>query len=247
MCNDPRAMLSRVLGRILRLPLRAMSRTAVVRVLTGELRGARWIVGAATHGCWIGTYERDVQRIFATHIRPGDVVYDIGANAGFFTLLASRLAGGAGKVYSFEPLPRNLAYLRVHVRLNDAANVEVLPIAVSDSKGVVRLDTDGHPAMGGISEEGDLVVEGDSLDGLKLEPPSFLKMDIEGGEHAALRGATQLLRDARPTLLLSTHGYVQHGLCVELLESLGYAIELLRDGTVDGNYVVLATPAARTP
>jgi FkbM family methyltransferase len=235
------------LGRAIRLPLRLVPRDAVMRVLSGPLRGRRWIAGAATHGCWLGTYERFVQRIFVEHVRPGDVVYDVGANAGFFTLLASTLAGPSGAVYAFEPMERNLRYIREHLRLNRVANVHVVAMAISDRVGPVRFAAADNPAMGGLAAGGDMEVQSTTLDALAstIAPPSFIKMDIEGAEHAALTGAAALLRSARPVILLSEHGWEQHERCGRLLESLGYELKLLVDGASDGNYVVLATPRVR--
>jgi FkbM family methyltransferase len=231
-----------LLGRIIRLPLRLVPRRAVMRVLTGPLRGCRWIAGAATHGCWIGTYERDAQRVFEEHVRGGSVVYDVGANAGFFTLLASKLAGASGAVYAFEPLPRNLEFVRAHVEMNGVRNVHVMPVAVSDRNGTARFAAAANPAMGGLSNEGGIEVETTTLDTLRatLPAPSFIKMDIEGAEVAALTGAASLLRDDAPVILLSAHGGEKYRQCSELLRGFGYELELLVDGTLDGNYVVLA-------
>lgn len=231
-----------MLSRLIRLPLRLIPMRAVMRVLSGPLRGRRWIAGAATHGCWLGTYERDAQRVFARHVHAGDVVYDIGANVGFFTLLASKLAK---EVYAFEPLPRNLGFLREHVRMNDAANVHVLPLAVSDRAGTARFAAAENPAMGGLSDRGGIEVETATLDALRatLPAPSFIKMDIEGGEYAALTGAMAVLRQDAPKILLSAHGFEQHQRCSELLRGLGYELETLVDGSADGNYVLLATAA----
>ncbi len=232
------------LGRAIRLPLRLVPRDAVMRVLSGPLRGRRWIAGAATHGCWLGTYERLAQQVFVDHVRHGSVVYDIGANAGFFTLLASKLAGPSGAVYAFEPMERNLGYIREHLRLNDARNVHVVPVAISDRSGTLRFAAAQNPAMGGLSATGDIEVQARTLDELarSLPPPTFIKMDIEGAEHAALSGAMELLRSAKPVVFLSEHGWEQHERCGRLLESLGYEVELLVDGAADGNYVVLAKP-----
>src|SRR5688572_3303361 len=232
------------LGRAIRFPLRLLPGDAVLRVLSGPLRGRRWIAGAATHGCWLGTYERLTQRVFVEHVRPGVVVYDVGANAGFFTLLASKLAGPSGAVYAFEPMERNLRFLREHVQLNGVTNVHVLPVAVSDRNGVVRFAAAANPAMGGLSAEGGIEVQSTTLDAVArtIPPPSFVKMDIEGAEHAALSGAAEVLRGARPVILLSEHGWEQHERCGALLKSLGYDVDVLVDGTRDGNYVVLATP-----
>src|SRR5437899_3136746 len=90
---------STVPGRLLRLPLALVPRSATVCVLGGSLRGARWVVGSASHGCWLGWYEADKQRAFASLVKRGDVVFDIGAHVGFYTLLASRLCGPSGHVF----------------------------------------------------------------------------------------------------------------------------------------------------
>src|SRR6267143_3626666 len=76
-------------GKLLRLPLRLLPKQAVVPVLQGELRGTRWIVGSSTHGCWLGTYEHENQRLFASLVLASGLVYDLGANVGFYTLLAA--------------------------------------------------------------------------------------------------------------------------------------------------------------
>lgn len=233
-----------LLGRAIRLPLRLVPRDAVMRVLSGPLRGRRWIAGAATHGCWLGTYERLAQRVFVEHVRPGSVVYDVGANVGFFTLLASKLVGPLGRVYAFEPMQRNVGYIVEHLRLNEIDNVHLMPLAISDRNGTLRFAAAENPAMGGLSATGEIEVQARTLDQLALDllPPSFIKMDIEGAEHAALSGAMELLRTEKPIVFLSEHGWEQHERCGELLRSLGYEIELLVDGTTDGNYVVLAKP-----
>ncbi|HYI10649.1 MAG TPA: FkbM family methyltransferase [Thermoanaerobaculia bacterium] len=234
----------RLLSRLIRLPLRLVPAGRTVPILTGALRGWKWITGSATHGCWLGTYEREAQEAFRELIREGDVVYDIGANAGFFTLLASRLTGPRGTVYAFEPLPRNIDYLQRHVAVNHAANVRVLPIAVSSSTGVAHFDTASNAAMGRIKDEGVLEVQTESLDALvasgRVIPPRFMKIDVEGAELEVLHGAATLLQRHHPKMLLSTHGVRIHERCCALLEEWGYALRFVRDGTDDGQYTVVA-------
>ena len=82
-----------LLGRMLRLPFRLIPTNAQMRILQGHLRGKKWIAGSGNHGYWLGSYEYQKQRIFSEEIRPGDVVYDLGANVGFYSLLASFLVG----------------------------------------------------------------------------------------------------------------------------------------------------------
>lgn len=235
-------MLRRAIAAAIRLPLALIPKRAVLRVLSGPLRGMRWIAGAATHGCWIGTYEREAQRVFAERIAPGDVVYDIGANAGFFTLLASKLAGPSGAVYVFEPLPRNLEILKKHVHLNRVENVHVIPLALSDRVGRSHFSIAANAAMGGLSAHDGIEVEMTTLDALRgtIPPPAFIKMDIEGGEHDALSGGRSLLREIAPSILLSMHGYVQQQRCTELLREEGYALEVITAAEAEGNFVVLA-------
>lgn len=215
-----------------------------MRVWTGVLAGGRWIAGAATHGCWIGTYERETQDAFVRHVKAGDAVYDIGANAGFFTLVASRLAGANGAVYAFEPMPRNLAFLAKHVALNDANNVTVIDAAVSSQAGYARFATAQSPAMGSLDASGDLQVRTVAIDELveagTVRPPQFMKIDVEGAEYDVLSGAAATLRRWHPVLLLSNHGSARHEQCCAYLEKLGYRITVVRDGTEDGQYTVLA-------
>lgn len=234
------SMVSRAVG----LPLRLVPRGAVMRVMSGPLRGRKWIAGAGTHGCWLGTYERLTQRILRQYVRSGDVVIDAGANAGFFTMLASRLAGPQGLVYAIEPLERNARFIRRHIALNSVANVHVLQLALSDHAGTALFSAERNPSMGHISDGGDVEVELATLDELarSMPSPSLVKMDIEGGEHAALLGGREMLRRARPVILLSEHGWEQHQSCGRLLADLGYDVRLLVDGSADGNYVVLALP-----
>ena len=78
------------LGRVVRFPLKVIPGTAVLPILQGPLRGARWVVGSGTHGCWLGTYELRKLELFAGTIQEGMTVFDIGAHAGYYSLIASR-------------------------------------------------------------------------------------------------------------------------------------------------------------
>lgn len=213
------------LGRIVRLPLSLVPRDAVLRILRGPLRGKRWIVGSAIHRCWLGFYEYEKQKLISREVRPGSVFWDVGANVGFYSLLASKLVGW-GKVFAFEPVPRNLAYLREHLALNRVANVQVLGIAVSDKNGCANFETEESGFMGHLSGEGGIAVPTATLDSLvddsAVLPPDYVKMDIEGAELMALRGANQTFHRFRPVLFLATHGREVEAECRRLLELWGY-------------------------
>jgi len=233
-----------LLANLVRLPLRLMRPEAVVRIRSGELKGWRWIAGSSTNGCWLGTYERHMQRLFRERIRPGATVFDVGANVGFFTLLASKLVGDSGRVHAFEPLPRNLEFLERHIRLNELANVHVGALAIAATSGEAHFRIAPHASMGGLAEGGDLRVVTASLDDLiasgRAARPDFIKMDIEGAESDALRGAATLLASGPLTIALSTHGWQQHETCWTTLTEAGFNVELLKDGAGDGDYLILA-------
>jgi FkbM family methyltransferase len=237
-------MIVRGIARALRRLLRLVPQDAVIRILSGHLFWARWIVGSHTHGCWLGTYEKSNQRIFRSNIKRGDVVWDIGANDGFFSLIASRLVGASGCVCAYEPLPRNVAILRRHVALNHAGNVHVSALAISSSPGSARFRAGAHPAMGSLADGGEIEVATDTVDGLidrcGMPPPNFIKMDIEGGEVEALRGADRCLRTYRPIILLAAHGAARYDECLSILTGHGYRCETVYQNQQAGDYAVLA-------
>lgn len=234
-----------LLGRLLRLPLRLVPRAAVVSVLSGELRGAKWIVGAANHGCWMGTYERRQCTLFRHLMSEGSVLYDVGAHAGYYALIGSRLVGESGKVFAFEPLPRNLWYLREHIRLNAAHNITVIDSAVCGKSCKMRFRT-GSSVGGHIDTSGDLVVNGVDLDGLSAQgipQPDFIKMDIEGAELEALSAAREVLMHKQPIVFLSTHGSNIHEHCLAYLKDLGYYTKVIERKRHDQYEVLCSTSA----
>jgi FkbM family methyltransferase len=214
-----------IAGKIARLPFRALPRDMVLPVLQGPLRGKKWIVGSHLHGCWLGSYEWTMQRRMAKELKPGSVFYDVGANVGLYTLLAATLVA-PGRVYAMEPLPANVGYLRKHLALNGMRNVDVLEIAVSDQVGTAQFEAEETRAMGRIGTRGNVVVQTSTLDALlqegRIAPPDLIKMDIEGAEFLALRGARECFARYQPKLFLATHGRDVHDNCCELLKSWGY-------------------------
>jgi FkbM family methyltransferase len=217
-------------------------------IVGGPLAGAKWIPASGLHACIAGNYERENQDLFLEHVRSGSVVFDIGANAGFFTLLASRLAGPSGRVVAFEPFPAALSYLRRHVALNDAENVRVVAAAVSDEPGTARFHTHDNMTMGRLSDSGEICVDVVRLDDLwlagKIPPPDFMKIDVEGEELRVLRGAKRILGERRPTLVLATHGSATDEACRWLLANAGYRLERLPYDTTAPEFDFLGELAA---
>ncbi len=219
------------LGRAARWPLRLVPHGLVVPVLQGPLRGAKWVVGASTHGCWLGTYESELQAVFAREARRARVVYDAGANVGFYTLLAARSVPVGGHVCAFEPVPRNVRYLERHVQLNALRNVVVWPVALADIGGEERFASEGSAHEGRLDSGGPETVRVAVIDEItaagRAPDPDLIKIDVEGAELRLLSGSRHTIERARPTILLSTHGERLHGECSRLLVGLGYRIAAL--------------------
>ncbi|HUG54427.1 MAG TPA: FkbM family methyltransferase [Vicinamibacteria bacterium] len=217
----------------MRAPLSLIPKEAVIPIVQGPLFGRRWIVGSATHGCWLGTYEHTKHRLFAKSILPGSVVFDLGANVGLYTLTAAQRVGPAGRVLAFEPLPRNVQFLRRHLALKYVTNVDVIEAAVSGSSGVASFQEADSPLSGRLGTTGSIHVRTVTIDEMVfdhgLPAPDVVKIDIEGGETAALEGSRRVLALNHPLVFLATHGYEARQQCRDLLTGMGYALEGVDD------------------
>lgn len=234
------------LARLIRRGLNraAPSGLTEVQVAAGDLAGFTLLLDMQTEkDYWLGTYEPDLQSALAELIVPASVVYDVGANIGYVSLLLAKAAGEAGRVFAFEALPANVERLRRNVELNGmGARVTVVAGAVTQAAGPVRFLVHESGGMG--KAEGsagredqyqtEVIVEGLSLDefvyGRGNPPPQAVKMDIEGGEVLALPGMRRLLAEARPLMLMELHGPESARAAWETLTAAGYEICWMRRG-----------------
>lgn len=207
--------------------MRALGVLVRAPIVAGRLRG-RWWLPAGGGKVWRvlgGTYEPEQTALFLDRVGPGDVVLDLGAHIGYYTLLASGLVGPAGRVYAFEPHPRNAWYLRRHMKMNRCGNVEVLERAAYDRRGTVPFEFGSGSGTGRVSDAGPISVRTVRLDEFVAErgiSPTVVKVDVEGGERPVLQGGMEMLRRDRPLLFLSTHGEQHAASCRTLLAMLGY-------------------------
>lgn len=213
-------------------------------ILRGPLQGARWLL-ATRISFFLGTYEPEQTAAFQQAVRPGSVVYDVGAHFGYYSLLASRLTGPSGRVIALEPSPRNLAALRRHLELNHADNVTVVETAVADREGEARFDNRAGSGVGHLSTEGPLTVSVTTLEALtgRFPTPNVIKIDVEGAEEAVLAGGRGLLQRVRPAIFLSTHGPALRQSCEQTLAGLGYSVQEL----VPGELLATRRPLPRHP
>ena len=137
-------------------------------------------------------YERDYA-VLEECLRPGDVFVDVGANVGALSLKASAIVGSQGKVFAIEGHPKTVKHLRGNLDLNQTGNVSVFHSAVGDKKGIVHFTTQRCDDANHVVESG-VAVPMFTLDSLLPDVPvRLLKIDIEGFELFALRGAERVL------------------------------------------------------
>ena len=194
-----------------------------------------------------GDAEITVQKILAARLRPGAVFYDLGANIGLFTLLAARLVGDSGKVFSFEPDPENAARLRRNILRNGFTNATVVESGIWSATGELNFVVSGtaSPDHGiGKFVTAESAAAGTLIPCVSLDdfiknapPPDAIKCDVEGAEVEALRGGTKMLQSRHPWIICEMHSDANRRVSTELLANLGYTTT-----TLDGDHV-LATPA----
>ncbi len=214
----------------------------------------RALPGWARLPLWSSPEERMLERL---ELR-GQVVYDVGAYRGAYSLFFSQRVGPAGQVVAFEPEARNFSLLRRNLERNRVSNVMPLQMALGAERDLRTLySLPGMPTTASLAEEartplrrarGQACIESldELLDTLALPQPQFLKIDVEGMELEVLRGAARTLARTRPGLLIELHGCsrghkrARAAELAELLEPCGYALvhaesgRLLRGESADG-------------
>ena len=202
-----------------------------ITIPTGINKGFRWVRGHANAPEWMGIYERSKQMAVSQFNLRGKTVFDVGANAGFYTLAFSRLVGPKGNVFAFEPLGRNCDKLLNHLTLNGIENAKVVQCAVADCDGFTAFQIGNSDFAGKLATSGRHVVPVFSLDSiterLTHQTPYLVKIDVEGAEAEVLKGADKVLAKSRPKLLIAIHGQERASKCFAILQSYGYSMETL--------------------
>src|SRR3974390_3330884 len=191
----------------------ATSRRGFSAVINGDAMRLEYEIGAryARTG-----YEPVFYRNFVDRIRPGMTVFDVGAHVGIFTLGAALRVGKSGCVFAFEPAPDTVDMLRRHVRMNGMDDViEVVPSIVSDADGKATFYAHGLSMAASMSQSNTVDLNPErperaaTLDLTSMArdtfcetrgiSPDVIKIDVEGAEYLALKGAERLLGAGRPS------------------------------------------------
>ncbi|MGQ0699463.1 MAG: FkbM family methyltransferase [Panacagrimonas sp.] len=199
-----------------------------VPVRSGPLKG-KWIGVNCGMRFIRGDYDRSAVATLTSLLRPGMVVYDVGAHVGYLSLVAAGIVGSTGKVVAFEPLELNLAYLRGHIGANRIGNIQVVAACVGDKPGTIEFDLGKGTGRGRMTASKSGATPVVSIDDQVLNhgmrPPQFIKMDVEGAEYLALQGAAVTLETHHPIMLLSVHSALLRQQCLDYLEARGYVME----------------------
>jgi len=163
-----------------------------------------------------GSFELRESHMLSRWVKPGWVAVDVGANVGCYTLLLASLVGESGRVVAVEPIKNNLVALRKNLELNQVARrVTVVDVAVAELPGTLTLHLNQQDASENstdytrnvfgplaASETVDVTTLDDIARIHHLDSIDFIKIDIEGGELSALKGAAKVLRTRRPILMM---------------------------------------------
>jgi FkbM family methyltransferase len=193
-----------------------------------------------------GIAEPQVQQALVDYLRSGMTFYDLGANIGYYSLIAAHLVGPKGCVVSFEADPEIAARLRENLARNNFSYAIVEQKAVWSEPATVafaRVDANTSPdrGLGHVSPDNScdtITVEATSLDCYVTAEnfPDFLKCDVEGAEVEVFKGADRLLAERRTILLTEMHSAENHRTLVQKFVDLGYTVRTL------DKYHVLALP-----
>jgi len=208
-----------------------------------------------------GRFESEVVAALKKYLSPGMTFFDVGANIGLFSIIASQLVGPLGKVHTFEPDPRNFRRLTRNIAISHFSNVILNQLALLDKNGTISLRSVAEDGLGMFSTVGEPLrgvpptirtsektltqeVTCSTLEEYaihhRVERIDLVKVDVEGAELSVLRGCEQLLkRKDAPVLIVEfnrvTSGVLGYDLVTlrRYVESLGYILyRITENGTL---------------
>ncbi len=202
-----------------------------------------------------GIWEPQETRFLLDTLRPGDVFVDVGANIGYFSLLASRLVGPAGTVLAFEPEAANYALLEANCRRNGCDNVRCFQAALGEenASGTIYLnelnrgDHSLYPEQTGRTGQDISIVNGSKLICASHARVNCIKIDTQGAECDVVRGLRELVAASADDLIMIVEFSPRHlrnagssgGTLLDLLTDHPWQMYLM-DAAADGLLPVTA-------
>lgn len=228
-------------------------------IVTGAGKGLYFNATGCNPGYLAGTSEPLEQELLIRYSTEGSVVYDLGANAGFYAVIAARAVGPSGKVFAFEPTPQLAARIQENASKNKLKNVEVIQVAVSNTDGEVNFGI-----VGALSVENSIRSANEDstrVSSLRVDtfcndhlPPNLMLIDIEGAEIDALHGALKTIQKHRPIIMVEVHwlGTAFTDFVKQSLSPLGYRLttysgDAIPDGNVRYHGLLMPNPVQLIP
>lgn len=192
---------------------------AIRRVLSGPMKGSHFVISPGMGvAYWMGRGSENF-RFLLQHVKPGMVIFDVGANCGQMTLFFMKHSHPGGRIVSFEPVQANASYLRKNIELQPHNQARLIQSAAAAVAGFLKFYYDPKtPTMGGLegmlahtlsrTDERIMEVECVSLDDVIREGeeiPELIKIDCEGGGLGVIQGAEITLTDHRPKVFFEIH------------------------------------------
>ncbi|MDJ0753300.1 MAG: FkbM family methyltransferase [Ardenticatenaceae bacterium] len=212
----------------------------IITIKRGPLAGLKWVCHSH-HQFWmpLGMYEVETANWLKNQMDTSSVFFDIGANAGYFTLLGCRQIK-AGQIISFEPVPLNAKTIKKQLEINNFENGVVEQIALSDKNetslfSVANNNANSHlvevdtPHTNG-REKAQISVKTLTLDeyvNTRNIKPDLVKIDVEGAEAKVLCGANETISHFRPNCLVSTHSQNLYEECRDFFIKHNYRVSPL--------------------
>jgi FkbM family methyltransferase len=193
----------------------------------GPVGGLRMELEGAKLRQLAGRHEPVVQDCIAERLRPGGCFIDVGADVGFFSLLAARLAGPGGRVIAIEPVPAHADLIKANATLNRFDNVTIVTAAAGAVNRTGAMIT-AHPPVPMLTLDG-------LVSHLGLPPPSMIRIDVEGAEIEVLAGMSDTLWRHHPDILFeidarsADEAASRYAKMSEALTHYGYEVRRLED------------------
>jgi len=226
---------------VIAIAKRVFSNGRIITIPFGPLSKFKWVCNQ-DHQFWmpLGIYEKETTHWLMKTINSGDVFFDVGANAGYFSLLGSKCVGEAGKVISFEPIASNCNTIQGHLVANQVNNVVVETLAVSKDTGkcsfqIENNNANSHMESVALNHQVSDPMSIIEVDSISLDDyitshgivPNVIKVDVEGAEKLVLDGATELLKAFDCYWIISTHSHDLYKECEYIMKKNGYEVESL--------------------
>ncbi|MFB6224969.1 MAG: FkbM family methyltransferase [Candidatus Paceibacteria bacterium] len=217
---------------------------SVRTILRGPLQGYKYVVGPSMGMTYALGADANDQEFLSEEVSEGSVVFDIGANRGQLTLLFAHVVGKDGRVIAFEPVEELAERIHRNAKLNALRNVDIVTAAASFREGKAEFDYSTEHSTQGmlketeptytLSETETVTVQTTPLDEVARERkawPDMIKIDVEGGAGAVLKGAQQVLA-REPDVFIEQHGPEEQKAVKDELIDRGYTVRTLNGDLV---------------